>query len=178
MCLLSGKCFWPSAWLLSRAETSLATGTPVPFHAVGLLLAAAARGIGIEGASWGKPEPRFEPLTQGSGALIERENDCPQVADQRTKHLACSGRTMGQQPITWGDHLRQPPLTSGWLRQGARRHWQRAASNDAQRGWGLAQANFADPAGERCDRRRRGSWTFPGREWLDVALGSHSSVCE
>jgi hypothetical protein len=39
---------------------------------------------------------------------------------------------MGQLPITWDYHLRQLPQTSSWLRQGARRHWQRAASNDAQ----------------------------------------------
>ena len=48
------------------------------------------------------------------------------------KRLARSVGTMGQLPITWGGHLRQLPVTSSWLRQGARRHWQRAASNDAQ----------------------------------------------
>lgn len=108
-------------------------GAPFPFRAVSLLLAAAARGIGIEGASWGKPEPRFEPLTQGSeGALIEREDGRPQVANEGTKRFARSIRTMGQLPITWDCHLRQLPVISSWLRQGARRHWQRAASNDAQ----------------------------------------------
>ena len=45
----------------------------VPFR---LLLAAAARGIGVDGASCGKPIHRSEPLTQGSegrffGAVLQ-----------------------------------------------------------------------------------------------------------
>ena len=49
-----------------RVEIYKGLGTPLPLCAVCLLLATAARGIGIDGASCEKSIHRDEPLTQGS----------------------------------------------------------------------------------------------------------------
>jgi len=97
----------------------------VPFR---LLLAAAARGIGVDGASCGKPIHRSEPLTQGSegrffGAALQwarRER-----AGGRTA-LHGPGWRRVREPVTGGRHLRQPPISPRWLGHRAHRHYRLA----------------------------------------------------
>ena len=90
----------------------------VPFR---LLLAAAARGIGVDGASCGKPIHRSEPLTQGSegrffGAVLQVS---PQGAGRRTDRVARSGLTTGQGARHVGSSL--APATEKALSAGALR---------------------------------------------------------
>lgn len=63
-----------------------------------LLLATAARGIGVDGASCGKPIHRDEPLTQGSGErLFGADLTCARWEEARGQdRIARSRLTMGQ----------------------------------------------------------------------------------
>jgi len=60
----SGKCFCPSR-TSGRCGNYEGHGTPLPFCAEVFLLAAAARGIGTDGACCCKSVHRVEPLSQG-----------------------------------------------------------------------------------------------------------------
>ena len=65
---MSGKCFCPSR-TPERCGNYEGHGTPLPFCAEVLLLAAAARGIGFDGACCCKSLHRVEPLPKALGAL-------------------------------------------------------------------------------------------------------------
>jgi len=85
----SGKCFCPSR-TPERDGNHEGHGTPPPFRAVGLLPAAAARGLGIDGASCGKALHRVEPLTQAPG-LAAGTMDCTEPAGRgRGKRPPCA----------------------------------------------------------------------------------------
>jgi hypothetical protein len=85
----------------------------VPFA---LLLAAAARGIGVDGASCGKSIRRVEPLTQGSGVrgLRARSNDAVENEQRDEPHCAvvrCDAPGISSLGCTTGKTgWRSPPI--------------------------------------------------------------------
>ena len=101
----------------------------MPFR---LLLAAAARGIGVDGASCGKAIHRVSHCPKALGAPVGAMADMARGERAGGDRVARSEVLTRLKPVTWGRHLRQPRQNARALGQRARRHyWLAPRSDDA-----------------------------------------------
>jgi len=127
---MSGQCFCPFR-TPERCGNHEGHGTPLPFRAE-LLLAAAARGIGVAGASCGKTIHRVSHLPKALGAPGGAVADMTRGERAGADRVAQSKVLTRRGPVTWGRHLRQPRQNARALGQRARRHyWLAPRSDDA-----------------------------------------------
>ena len=100
-----------------------------------MLLAAAARGIAVDGACCCKSVHRVEPLIpKAPGAPVGAMADMArgQRAAGRADHVSRSAVLTRAEPVTWSRHLRLPGVNPDLPGQRVRRHyWLAPRSDDA-----------------------------------------------
>jgi len=145
VCSRSGQCFCPSRtpW---RYGNHCGHGTPRPFRAELLLLAAAARGIGADGASCWEAIHRVSHYPKARGAPVGA------MADISRGERAGADRVTRSEVVTClgarhlGSSLATAPQNARALGQRARRHYWLAPRSDDAVGAGVLRQGAGDVA--------------------------------